>query len=307
MLSVTAIGSLFVTGGTGFVGRHLLAALSDDNRARTTCLTRDKPRSSAAGRDVRFVEGDLTDVGTYADALRGAEAVVHLAAQTGKASRAELTRVNVEGTRLLVEACRRAGVPRFVYVSSIAATYQHREAAHYAQSKAEAEAAVRAGGIPYVIVRPTIVLGAGSPVWKGLAALARLPVLPIFGNGRARTQPVDVHDVASTMLAIVERGRFDGRAIDIGGPEVVTIEDLLMRIRRSLRGGEALIAHIPARPAIRLLALIEPVLRPVLPVTAGQLSVFVNDSTAHSEPDFELARPKVTLDEMIRASAGHGR
>jgi NADH dehydrogenase len=192
-------------------------------------------------------------------------------------------------------------------VSSVAATYRDTTLYHYADSKAEAEESVRMSGLPYVILRPTLVLGRNSPMWVGLATLAGLPVMPIFGNGTVRTQPVYVGDVVKWLLKAVNDRRGDGRAIGFGGPDVVSVETLLRRIRRKLRGKDSGVVHVPAVPAISLLASVDRWLGSRLPITAGQLSLFVNDSTAVADASTPETVPEaVTLDQMISLSASNG-
>jgi NADH dehydrogenase len=291
---------LFLTGSTGFLGGHLLDALRASGDCEVRCLVRrEVPPAGARGGPVEYVRGDLTEPGTYIHALADADVTVHLAAATGRVGPEVCDQVNVGGTAALLAASRERGVRRFVFVSSIAATYPSKYASHYAQSKAKAEQVVQSGGLSYEIVRPTLVLGRGSPVWEGLVALARLPVMPVFGPGRARTQPVFIDDaVACLQAAIREAG--SGVSSDLGGPDVVTIEDLLRRIRRAVRGGDRPVLHVPARPVLMLLAGVERWLRELLPVTAGQLAVFVNDSAVHEAPPPGRPVPAVGVDDMVR-------
>src|SRR5207249_11038415 len=140
------------------------------------------------------------------------------------------------------------------------------------QSKQRAEQAVCESGLNYLIVRPTIVLGKGSPIWSKLLALAGLPVMPILGDGHVRVQPIYVDDVATFLLSMIAVSNLPDRAVDLGGPDVVTFEDLLRRIGRALRGRDATVVHLPARGTIALLAWMVLWLTPnLLPVPAGQL------------------------------------
>lgn len=224
-----------------------------------------------------------------------------MAAVTGKARPAEYASVNVDGTRALVEACVDAGVSRFVLVSSIAATFRNTSVYHYAASKQGAEAIVRGSGLEYAIVRPTIVFGRESPIWRKLRALAGLPVMPIFGNGLARVQPIHVDDVVAFLLSMIEAPTLPNRPIDLGGPESLTFERLLRKIRRLLRGSDSRVVRIPVAPIITMLAVVESSLYPVLPVTAGQLSAFVTDSVAADDP---LVTDRhcgmLAIDDMLR-------
>jgi NADH dehydrogenase len=171
-----------------------------------------------------------------------------------------------------------------VYVSSIAATFSDKTAYHYADAKCQAEQAVRESGLTYLIVRPTIVFGSGSTTWSGLASLASLPVILVLGDGRVRVQPIDVNDVAAYVVSMLDEPTLPNRAVDLGGPNIVSMEELLRRIHRACRGREASVVYLPIRRAIKFLAWIERWAGSVLPLTAGQLAVFINDSIAQPDP-----------------------
>jgi NADH dehydrogenase len=269
--------SLFITGATGFVGRQLLERIETDQLAEVVCLTRQDPQSLS--RAVRYVRGDLSDVASYRDALSAADTVVHLAASTGNASPSEHRRVNGLGTSVLVRECQRAGVRRFLYVSSIAAGFEDVRYYPYAQSKRIGEEAVRQSGLRHTIVRPTMVLGPGSPIGERLQALASKAVTPLIGSGRARVQPIHVTDLADALLFIIRSDRFSGEVLELGGPDVLTMEELLRQMHHASTGGHARIVRIPAAPLRFLLATLERMAVP-LPVTAGQLASFVNDGVA---------------------------
>ncbi|MGH2570396.1 MAG: NAD-dependent epimerase/dehydratase family protein, partial [bacterium] len=258
--------ALFVTGATGFLGRRLLSVLDAAGAGPVLCLARTP---SALPKGSRAVPGDLLDPSSYRAALAGCDTVVHLAAVTGKASLDEHRRVNAEGTRILLEACRDAGVGRFVHVSSIAVTYPDLGAYAYALTKAEAEAHVRASGLDFAIVRPTVVLGPGSPLAGKFRALATAPVMIVLGSGRTRMSPVHVGDVAECLEWLARCERLGGRTFGLGGRDVVTVEEFLRRMRAALGKGQGPVVHVPIRPIVAGLAQLQKVALPLLPVTAG--------------------------------------
>ena len=129
---------LFVTGSTGFIGRRVLHRLGarGDTVREIRCLSRRSdriPPSPALTPRMTWVAGRLEEPESYEPALEGVDTVIHLAALTGKAREADYFRVNTNGTRLLLEACRRAGSPQFLYVSSVAARFESTNAYHYAR------------------------------------------------------------------------------------------------------------------------------------------------------------------------------
>jgi len=128
-----------------------------------------------------------------------------------------------------------------------------------------------------------MVFGNGSPVLQGLARLATLPLVPVFGNGRALVQPIFADDLAGCLTEICDNRDLDGQIIEIGGPDILSVEELLLRIRSQTRAA-APVLHLPVRPISVCLGLVEGFLRPILPVTAGQLCSFTNDGTADANP-----------------------
>lgn len=232
-------------------------------------------RRLVATRGLTVVSGDLLESGAYVHLLRSSDLVIHLAAATGRATRADHLRTNALGTETLLRASREAGVARFLFVSSIAARFPDRRGYHYAEAKVRAEDAVRRSGLPFAILRPTMIFGPGSPVLGGLETLARLPVMPVFGDGRTMVQPIDVADVVHSILHVIDARLFDNTTFEIGGREALTIEALLQRIRIARRGAPGRALHVPLRLVLGPLRAAEAAgLSGFLPVTAGQLSSF---------------------------------
>jgi nucleoside-diphosphate-sugar epimerase len=294
-------GSIFLTGANGFLGRRVLTLFGACPQRRIACLVRTKPAESQP-KNVEFVLGDLLKGETYAHALAGCDAVIHLAAATGKHAPEEYFRINRDGSKILMAAAQRAGVQRFLYVSTIAVKFPDKSHYPYAQSKEQAELAVQQSSLDWTIVRPTMTFGKDAPVLDGLSRLASLPVVPIFGDGRNPVQPIVADDLATSLIAMLGDESMIGRTVEIGGPEVLSIEDLLFRIRRSLGRGNAPALHLPARPIVACLSLLEPWLRPLLPFTAGQVSSFTNAGSIVPDPWVEARQPGMKrVDEMLGA------
>lgn len=290
--------SLFITGAGGFLGRALLDALGPGQKLKL--LLRDPKKLAGAAADATIVTGDLCDPRSYRDALEGVDTVIHMAALTGKVSGAQIAATNVRGTARLLEACKAAGVRNFLFVSSIAAGYPNKRFYPYAASKQEGEAMVRASGLNHAIVRPTLVLGQGSPIWATLAKIASLPVIPLPGGGAHGVQPVDVADVARGLALVVRAGRFDGETFELGGRDAMSMRAFLGAIHKELTGSEARFLPMPLGPIRLALALAEPALRSVLPATAGQLALFANPSVA--QPNWlmeQLAHSMPSTEELL--------
>jgi len=303
------MGALFVTGATGYVGRRVLERLPAGLLPEIRCLVREPgrlPPAPPGGPSWHPVRGDIDAPGDWTRQLEGCECVLHLAAITGKARPGDFDRVNFQATRFLMEQAREAGVKRFIFVSSIAAGFSDQRYYPYASSKRAAEAAVVSGGIDALVVRPTMVLGPGSAVLKGLYRLATGPVGWVFGGGRVPVQPIHCDDLADLLIGAISLAPLGGRVVEAGGPETVEFIELLRRIRRTMTGGEGPIFHLPLGPARMLLGALEPFLFEVLPLTAGQLASFANPGTARADPLIsQLHPPQLGLPEMLARPRHH--
>lgn len=281
--------TVVVTGASGFVGRRLLPKLVEQGLNVVAIARSAEPSGLPSG--VRWLRADLLDPSSYEASLKGASVVIHLAAVTGKAWPSAYQRGNVDATRALLTASERAGVARFVLVSSIAAKFSDRRFYPYAESKIAAEEAVKGSSLQTTIVRPTMIFGRGSPVQSSMERLARLPIVPVFGNGRTRVQPVDVDDVV-LLLAELARDPSASGLIELGGPRVQTMDELVVQLRKAggLTPGATLV-HLPLGLLRYTLALVEKVLLPLLPFSAGQLASFANDGTADASPTLARLLP----------------
>src|SRR5262245_22806310 len=292
---------VFLTGGGGFIGSRLLAALAQRGYSVVALDRSGRVGHGAVPGSVEVVRGDLLVPETYRSSLAGADAVVHLAAATGRAPADEHQRVNANGTETLLRECRAAGVERFLFVSSIAATFHDLAGYPYAQAKVSAERTVAASGIRFAIVRPTMVLGQGSPILAALSKLAALPVIPVFGDGRTPVQPVSVDDLVAVILTVLERDLFSGETIEAGGPDRVPIEELLQTIRVARTGRRGAVLHVPLNVMLPVLRTAEAVgVGPALPFSVGQLATFRFAGTAADHPLIESpAQHRAGLDAML--------
>ena len=294
---------IFVTGGTGFVGHRLLHALPALGRP-VYALQRVAARAEIRG--VEPVIGDLLEPASYAAALSKCRTVLHLAASTGRAAAADHMRTNAEGTAQLVAAAKTAGVTEFLFVSSIAAAFPDTRGYPYAIAKRAAEESVRTSGLPFLIVRPTMILGPGAPLLAALEKLALLPLTVVPGSGRVRVQPVHVDDVVRCLVVATQDRLFTGETVAIGGPEVVTFRDLLGEIRRSRRGASGGAVHVPLVVLQTPLRVAEAAgLIKLLPISAGQLTSFKFDGLADPNRLQDAAGgPWRNLAEMIESKRG---
>lgn len=300
------MASLFLTGASGFIGRALLDEWKHGQH-HLVLLERNTPLPVGDSPNLQRVQGGLSSVPQWAAALAGTDVIVHLAAVTGKAPRRTYSEINVQGTAALLDAARQHGVRRFLFVSTIATRYRDAPHYHYAQSKRQAEELVRASPLRVMVLRPTIVLGPGSPIGARLRSLASLPIMPVPGTGGVRVQPIDVRDLAAVIAAVVDEDRFEGEILEAGGPDVLPMEDLLGRLRARLGKPPERRFHVPLGPARSALAAIEKLSLKLTPVTAGQLAAFANDSIAARNPFIDDRRRTMRdVERMVEDLATNG-
>jgi nucleoside-diphosphate-sugar epimerase len=255
--------TLFLTGGTGFVGSHVARAfLARGWRVRA--LVRRPDSTGLLPHGVEVIKGDLHDCRAYRDQLKGCGAVVHCAATTRARSLGEFRGVNVEGTRAVATAAA-ASCPdaMFVHVSSQAAAGPSRDGAPvreidppepvswYGRSKLESEVTLsRHHPGPWVVVRPSVVYGAGDAGLLPMFAVVARGVAPVPGGGRRRVQLLAAEDLARVLFAAAQRPDLHGRCGFAAG-DTVSMADLVHEIA-GLRTPRARAIPIPD-VAIRLL------------------------------------------------------
>ena len=235
--------TVVVAGGSGFIGRAVAHRLALKPNLEVRVLTRDPARARARiGRDpVQLLKLDLlgpTRGQELPEALAGARAVFTSVQFDGypvedPGRKRTFEQVDLGATVALLEAARRAGAPRFIYVSGVGADARARHPAF--RAKGLAEDAIRRSGLEFTIFRPSLVYGPGDRVVSMAAAALRFaPVLVVPGNGRQKLQPIFVEDLATCAeLAVEGRGR--NGVFEAGGPRCVTLEEFLKVIMQISR------------------------------------------------------------------------
>ncbi|MGQ0642273.1 MAG: NAD-dependent epimerase/dehydratase family protein [Gemmatimonadaceae bacterium] len=298
-----ALPPVCLTGASGFIGQRVVNGLAALGATHVTLLRRKTSRS-VQPQTWRSVELDLLSDAIPSGTIAPGSVLIHLAGATGRADARTMQAVNVDATAKLLDAARTARVRHFIFVSSIAAGYRDQRWAPYAQSKAAAERVVIASALPYTIVRPTMVFGAGSPNQSALERLATLafPLMP--GQGQIRVQPIHVNDVADALVQIAASARAVAPPVTLGGPSTLTMRELFATIRRVRGLAPRQPVTFPLEPLRRGLALLGTATRSKLPVSAGQFVAFANDSLAEPPPPgVDLPTPLVSLEEMLMQRA----
>jgi NADH dehydrogenase len=242
---------VLVTGATGLVGRRLVARLVRSAVNVRAFVRTPGPLADLSGEAVEIATGSIEDRAAVERAVAGCDVVVHLANATGVIDETRVHAVNVGGTENVLGAARAAGVQRIVFTSTVSA--MRARLGPYGRSKRLAEERVRAGGVPYVILRPSLVYGGGE---TGLVAslvryLRSLPVMPVIGNGRIEIDPVHLDDLCAIIQDCLVRDDVLGQTYDVLGPERVTLDEFLHRLG-TLLGVRRPLLHLPALPSLLL-------------------------------------------------------
>lgn len=266
---------LAVTGGTGFVGRHVVRTLVQRGHA-VRLLARDPGRAPfAPDVPLERIAGTLADHATLRRLAAGVDALIHLVGIIVERGRDTFEAVHVEGTRAVVAAARAAACRRLIYMSALGAR-DEPGATPYHRTKARAERIVLDAGVPATVFRPSIISGPESPPLRMLARLHRLlPAVPVFGNGSYPVQPVWIDDVALA-CALAAETHHESAIHELGGPRPMTYTDFVRAIGRAA-GRPRPVIHVPL-PLVRLAAAGFDLLGPHAPLTSDQLQMLVEGS-----------------------------
>ncbi len=268
-----------MAGGTGFIGSAIVRRALEAGY-RVACLSRGV-QPAHHPRGVLVFKVDLVRPQGLERALAGVDVVVHAVGILREGRSQTFERVHVGGTANLLDACRRAGVAKLVYLSSLGAHLGRRNA--YLRTKAEAERLIEYSGIPYTIFRPSLVFGANDRLVTHVRRLVRVArVVPILTTGHTLVQPIWVEDVATAVVRSLDDPKTNGHVYELGGPAPMTLADLVEAIKRSA-GSPALSLPLPpavGRPLGRLVQLL--VDQP--PLSTDQAALLASGGTCDPSP-----------------------
>jgi uncharacterized protein YbjT (DUF2867 family) len=213
---------VLVTGASGFVGRRLVPALVAEGHD-VRAMTRRPEKYEGEGTPVA---GDVGDAGSLRRALDGCEAAYYLVHSLDDA---DFESKDAQGARSFGEAAADAGVRRIVYLGGLGDDSEGLSP--HLRSRRQVEQLLGATGVPVTVLRAGIVVGHGGVSWELTRQLvAHLPVMITPRWVHTRTQPVAVADVVRYLVGVLEAPDAEGRVFEVGGPEVLTYLDMLMRL-----------------------------------------------------------------------------
>lgn len=219
---------LLITGGTGFVGRHLIPILVQQG-IPVRLLIRpsvDSPQIPK-GVSVELAVSNITDQRGVRAALRGAEGVIHLASTERNGSNADFNHVDIEGSRILIDAIKNTKKIPLFFLSHLKAT--RTSAYPFLKTKAIIEGLIQSSDLPYVILRSAIMFGKGDQfTWPIRKALRRSPI--IFGipeSGKALLQPISVMDIVNCLALCVNDTSYRMKVVELGGLEFFSYKQII--------------------------------------------------------------------------------
>jgi len=284
---------IVITGGSGYVGSHLVRRLAEAGQP-VRALVRSRARAEAEGRleglPVEWVEADVTRPETLTRALEGATAVVHTVAIAIEKGGRKYEEINFQGTVNVVEACKTAGVHRFVNLSQLGADAQLPY--RFLASKGKAQEYVSASGLEWTAFYPSVIWGPEDEFANTFARLVPLsPLIYPIVDKNARFQPVWVEDVVTALVKSLDDRTTIGQGYELGGPEVLTLEEFERRTLAAI-GARRLLVPLP-RPVLTLVVTLMEALLPAPPVTRSLLELLAVDNVPkHNAIQRFVAEPR---------------
>lgn len=227
---------VLVTGASGFVGSKLCPALEEAGH-EVLAMTRHPEKYGGAGKAVR---GDVADVGSLRDALKGADAAYYLVHSLDST---DFKRRDAEAARAFARAAADDGVGRIVYLGGLGD--DDDALSEHLASRREVERLLGETGVPVTVLRAGIVIGHGGTSWELTRQLVEhLPAMITPRWVGTRTQPIAIADVVRYLAGVLDHPEAEGATFDIGGPEVLAYREMLQRVAR-IEGRPLVIVPVP--------------------------------------------------------------
>ena len=265
---------IFISGGTGFVGKHLCRELLARGHALKVLVHR---RVGTPEHNVVQVEGDVTSPESVLSAMAGCDAAINLVGIIREFPDRGVTfqKLHVQATATVVDMAVKAGISRYLHMSALGVRPEAVSAYH--RSKYAAEEHVRKSPLNATIFRPSVIFGLEDAFINQLASLVRLlPAVPVIGNGRYRLQPIHVDDVARCFAMALENPETVGQTYALCGPDRVSYNELLDLVGAALGKKGVRKIHAP----LGLMQFFVPLLQniPSFPLTVDQLTMLLEES-----------------------------
>jgi NADH dehydrogenase len=273
---------VFLTGATGFVGKHLLERLLVEGHAVRALVREPQKAGSAEDGKAELVAGDVVEGTGLDEGMQGCDAVIHLVGIIVEKGTNTFERVHHLGTRNVVEAAKQTGIKRFVQMSALGARADGLAA--YQTTKWKGEQEVRQSGIPFCILRPPLIFGPGDGfVTQMMATMRSAPFFrPVPGDGTPKFRPIAIEDVTTCFLRALTTEAATDQTIDLGGADELTLNEVLAEIARCANVRKPAV-HIPMPLMVAGATVMQKLLKNP-PVTVDQLRMLREGSTCDIGP-----------------------
>lgn len=294
---------ILVTGGSGYLGSHIVRQLVEAGKA-VRVMVHNRARAEHEGRlsglPVTWVEADITQPETLDQALEGIEAIIHTVAIAIEKRGRTYESINYQGTVNLVDAATRVGIRRLVNISQLGASADLPY--RFLASKGRAQAYVAQSNLDWTAFRPSVIWGPEDEFANTFAKLVPLTplIFPIVGGEDARFEPVWVGDVAASVIKAIDDPTTFGVEYELGGPEVLTLEEIERRTLEALKARRWMIPF--PLPLLRLIVTLMEALLPAPPVTRSLLELLaVSNVTTNNALDRFVKEPRPFTADNTRA------
>jgi NADH dehydrogenase len=273
---------VFLTGSTGFVGRNMLKRLLAEGHSLCALLREPQAARTLAQDRVELAAGDVVEGTGLDQGMQGCDAVIHLVGIIVEGAKNTFESVHHVGTRNVVEAAKRTGITRFIQMSALGARADG--AAAYQITKWKGEEEVRRSGIPYCILRPSLIFGEGDGfVTQMIETMRSAPLFrPVPGDGKPKFRPIFIDDVTACFVRALTTEAASNQTIELGGADELALNDVLAEIARCA-GVRKPAVHIPM-PFMFAGAAVAQILLKNPPVTTDQLRMLREGSTCDIGP-----------------------
>jgi NADH dehydrogenase len=297
---------ILVTGAAGFVGRHLVERLIADGR-RVRCLLPERQRREFPWQPApEIVRGNVLNEEALFRAVSGVHTIIHLENAQWWGRPRDLERIELVGTRNLITAARAARVGRIITLSHLGAS----PAAAYTllRIKGMVEEEIRASGLACTVLRSGIIFGLEDAFVNHIAMMLRANpfVFLMPGRGEVALHPIHIDDIVQALFSSLEAPDTVDAVLDIGGPEYITLEDLIRTVMR-VSGTPRFIIPVPPY-AMRWLTAVYSRLLPRSLMTAQWLDLLATNRTAPLGNIFNYfgIKPRRFEDTLLTYMRGRG-
>ena len=295
-------GTIFIVGGTGFVGTEILKELLNLNYS-VKLLARNTHKIEPAN-NLEIIEGDIFNYKHWEDRIDGSLAIINLIGiiRENKNKNITFNKLHVEATEIITDLAIKHNVKRYIHMSANSAS--STEISNYFETKYIAENIVKSKDLVWTIFQPSLIFGRDDKsINMFIKNIKKIRIFPVFGNGNYKLQPVSVSDVAKAFTKSITNIDCLNCSFELGGTVVYTYNELIESISNNLRINNFLL-HIPldlAKPIIKIFERFDS-----FPITTDQLNMLLSDNTCDENKIFDILNiEQQSFDNYVKNISKH--